>query len=261
MARRHPVEPLERIGLIAGAEFVKPILGLGKLGKKLGGNFRAYFVAAWADGRADCGDHVGRFGAVFELHAAERFHRDAAQGAAPAGVNRGNHAIPGVDQEDGDAIGGLDGEEQTGFGGGGSIAFARVGRTVSEGANQVGMKLAQRNELQLFSADSFPEPAAIFEDVFSRVPIHETEIQDGPTIDLADAAGTSAETVNEPRQLGERCSLENEHATGPAFDPLGRRLLCSFARELPARGREMFPPGHDSPSIIAFERRPKTGGG
>ncbi len=53
------VEPLDGIGLIAGAEFVEPLGGFGELGLKLGGDFGADFVAAAADGRADGGEELG----------------------------------------------------------------------------------------------------------------------------------------------------------------------------------------------------------
>jgi hypothetical protein len=55
MAGGHHVEPLERVRLVAGAEFVEEVGGVGKFCGEGGGDFGAYFVAAATDGRADRG--------------------------------------------------------------------------------------------------------------------------------------------------------------------------------------------------------------
>src|ERR1700730_17702996 len=55
MAGGHPVEPLERVGLVAGAEFGETVGGVGKFRGDGGGDCRAYFVAAATDRRADRG--------------------------------------------------------------------------------------------------------------------------------------------------------------------------------------------------------------
>jgi hypothetical protein len=109
VARGHHVEPLDRIGFVASAEFVEPFRSVGELGVELGGDFGANFIAAWADGWADGGEEVGRVGAEVHLHLADGFRGDTGQGAAPAGVDGGYGALFGVDEEDGDTIGGLDG--------------------------------------------------------------------------------------------------------------------------------------------------------
>jgi hypothetical protein len=118
----HHVEPLDGIGFVAGAEFVEPIGGIGELGVELGGNFGADLVTAAADRGADGGEKVGGLGFEVHLHLADGFDSDAGQGAAPAGVNGGYGALLGIDEKNGDAVGGLDTEEEAGAVGGGGIA-------------------------------------------------------------------------------------------------------------------------------------------
>ena len=49
----HHVEPLDGVGLVAGAKFVEVGGGVGELGEELSGDFGADFVAAGADAGAD----------------------------------------------------------------------------------------------------------------------------------------------------------------------------------------------------------------
>jgi hypothetical protein len=66
-------------------------------------------VPTSADAGADGGQEVAWVGAEVHLHFADGFGGDAGQGAAPAGVDGGDGASFGVNEEDGDAVGGLDG--------------------------------------------------------------------------------------------------------------------------------------------------------
>ena len=52
------------------------------------------------------------------------FFEDAGERAAPAGVNGGNGAVFGINEENRDAIGGLDGEEKAGSSCKRGVAFA-----------------------------------------------------------------------------------------------------------------------------------------
>ena len=118
MAGGHHVEPLDRIGFVAGAKLVEPFGGFSKLGEELGGDFGADFVAAATDGWADGGEEVGGRGFELHLHLADGFDDDASESAAPAGVNGGDGAFFGVYEENGDAVGGLYAEEKAGAVGG-----------------------------------------------------------------------------------------------------------------------------------------------
>lgn len=141
MAGGHHVEPLDGVGLVAGAEFLEIVGGVGELGEELGGDFRADFVAAAADGWADGSQEVARVGAEVHLHLADGFGGDAGQGAAPAGVNGGDGALFGVDEEDWDAVGGLDGQEEAGAVGDAGVTTAGVGWGGVEYVDYVGVKL------------------------------------------------------------------------------------------------------------------------
>jgi len=109
VAGGHHVEPLDGVGLVAGAEFVEVGGGVGELGEELGGDISADLIAAWTDAGTDGDQEVARVGAEVHLHLADGFGGDAGQGAAPAGVDGGDGAFFGVDEEDRDTVGGLDG--------------------------------------------------------------------------------------------------------------------------------------------------------
>jgi hypothetical protein len=127
VAGGHPVEPLDGIWFVAGAEFVEPFRGLGKLGEELGGDFGADFVAAPANRGADGGEEVGRPGLKLHLHLAYRFDDDALKCAAPTGVDGSDGALFRVYEENRDAVGGLHAEEKARTVGGGGVALARLG--------------------------------------------------------------------------------------------------------------------------------------
>ena len=149
MAGGHHVEPLDGIGLVTGAKLVEPFRGFGELREELGGDFGADFVAATADGWADGGEEVGGVGFVLHLHFADGLDEDALEGAAPSGVNGGDGALFGVDEENGDAIGGLDSEEKAGAVRGGGVAAARSGGCGVKKMDHIGVDLLERDELEI----------------------------------------------------------------------------------------------------------------
>ena len=114
VAGRHHVEPLERIGFFAGAGLVEIVGGVRELGCELDDEFGADFVTAGADGWADGGEEIGGIRMETGVEFADGFFEDAGESAAPTGVDGGDGAFLGVNEEDGDAVGGLDGEEQAG---------------------------------------------------------------------------------------------------------------------------------------------------
>jgi len=62
---------------------------------------------------------------------------------------------------------------------------------------------------------------AVLDDVFSAVPFGKTEIENFFAPHQADAAGPSAEAVDEPGEFCERGHLEDPNAADFAFDPVG----------------------------------------
>jgi len=141
MAWRHHIQPLNGIGLVTGAEFVEPFGGIGELGKKLGGDFGADFVAAAADGRPDGGKEVGGLGFELHLHLPDSLRNDALERAAPTGVNGGDGALFRIDEENRYTVCGLYAQEEPGAVRCGGIALARSGRCGVEKMDDVGMDL------------------------------------------------------------------------------------------------------------------------
>ena len=253
VAGRLHIEPLEGVGFFAGERLIKIAGGIGELGGKFGDEIGGNFIAARTDGRADGGEKMRWVAAKFELHAADGFLGDAGERATPTGVNGGNGAFFGIDEQDGDAIGGLDGEKKAGAIGGGGIASAGIRGLPRENVDDVRMNLLERNEIG--GAEGRLEFAAIGEDVFASVPFHETEIENFFGVERADAAEPGAKTVNEPGQFGKRNKLEDLQATGLAEAPRGTN-----ASSLRRRGRGLagttahpgcFFSRHNQTSIIA----------
>ncbi len=201
MGWRHHIQPLNGIGLVTGAEFVEPFGGIGELGKKLGGDFGADFVAAATDGGADSGKQIARLGFEMHLQLADGFDDDAPEGAAPAGMNGGDSALFGIDEENRNAISGLDAQEEARTVGDGGIALTGLGRCDVEKVDDVGMDLFKRNELQVGRAEGGLEAAAVFEDVVLGVPFGEAEIENSFAALTADTAGLGAEAVDEPGEF------------------------------------------------------------
>jgi len=174
VAGGHHVEPLDGVGLVAGAEFVEVGGGVRELGEELGGDFSADFVAAGADAGANGGQEVARVGAEVHLHFADGFGGDAGEGAAPAGVDGRDGAFFGVEEEDGNAVGGLDGQEEGGAVGDAGIATAGIGRWSVEEEDYVGVELLEIDEGEIGGTCGGLEAAAVFLDVFAGVPVRET---------------------------------------------------------------------------------------
>jgi hypothetical protein len=212
VAGGHPIEPLDGVGLVAGAEFVEPFGGLDKLREELGGDFGADFVAAGPDRGADGGDEVGGLGFELHLHLADGFDDDALQSAAPTGMHGGNGAIFRIDEENRDAIGGLDAEEEARTVRGGGIASARFGGCGVEKVDDVGMDLLQRNEFEVRRAEDRLKAAAVFEDVFLAIPFGKAEIENFFTVQRTDTARSRAEAVDEPGEFCECGDLKDLHA-------------------------------------------------
>jgi len=219
VARRFHVEPLERIGLFAGARLVEIIGSIGELRGKFRDEVGSNFVTARTNRRADGGQKISGLTAEFELHAADGLLGDSGESAAPAGMNGGNSALIRIYQEYRDAIGGLNGKEKAGTIRGGGIAFAKVGRQLGKNANHVRVDLLERDQFKIGGAEGGLKQAAIFEDVFAGVPFHEAEVKNFFGFERTNAAGAGAETVDEPGKLAKRGEFENLQTAGFAEMP------------------------------------------
>jgi len=124
-------------------------------------------------------------------------------------VNGGDGAFFGVDEKDGDAVCGLDGEEKAGRFGEGGVAFARRFGDGSERPDDGGMNLFEMDEREFLRAESGLEFFAVFEDVFAGVPIGEAEVENFLAVEIGNAAGSGAETVEEPGKFFKGVEFEN----------------------------------------------------
>jgi holo-[acyl-carrier protein] synthase len=272
VAGRHHVEPLEGVGLVAGAEFVEKFGGIGEFGGEVGGDFGADFVAATADRGADRGEEIFRVGFEFHLHLADGFDNDAGEGAAPAGVDGGDDAFFRIDYQHRGAIGRAHAEEQSLVVCGQCVAFGLLAWIRVDDPHDVGMNLVERHEIQIAGADCGLESLSVFVDVLALIPFHGSEIENFFAVDFADAAGAGAESVDEPGQLVERGGLDDGDAAVGAFGPVFRRRsftvtsrarlpfrragLCRLRFEFRlavgfAAARRCFRGGHNPVSIIA----------
>jgi hypothetical protein len=199
---RH-VEPLQRIGFIAGAWLIEIFGRISELRGELADEFGADFVTTGADGWSDSSEEISRLAAEFEVHPANGFFGDARERALPTRMNGGDSAFFGIYQKDGNAIGGLHREKHAGAIGGGGVTLARVRGRGVEKMNRVGVNLLERCERESLGGESSLQQAAVLGDVFARVPFHETEIQNLLAIESADAAGTRAESMHQPGKFAQ----------------------------------------------------------
>ena len=201
VAGGHHVQPLDGIGLVASAKFVEPFGGFGELGLKLGGNFGADFIAAATNGGADGGEEVSRFGFELHLHLPDGFDDDPLERASPAGMNGGDRALFWIDEENGDAVGGLDAQKEAGAFGDGGVALARFGGHGVEKMDDIGMDLFQGDKFAIGCVEGGLEAAAVFEDIFFSVPVGVAKIENFFAALIADTAGLGAEAVDEPGEF------------------------------------------------------------
>jgi hypothetical protein len=220
VARGHHVEPLQGIGFVASAEFIEPLFGAGELRSELGDEFGANLVATAANRWAESRENILGAGAEVHAHLAESFFRNASERPAPAGMNRGDGALLWIDQQNRNAIGRLHAEQQAGRVGERSIASAGPVRRRLNESHDGRMELAERNQPRLRCAESRLESLAILDHHFAMIPIRETEIQNAFTgFQGACAAGSRAETVDEPGEFPEQREFENLQAANGAQRP------------------------------------------
>ena len=90
-------------------------------------------------------------------------------------MNGGSRPGCRIDKKNGNAVGGLHPEEEARPAGGRSVAAAGFGWRGVEDVGDVGMKLLERDKRKIGCAESRLEAAAIFENIFTGVPVGEAE--------------------------------------------------------------------------------------
>ena len=124
-------------------------------------------------------------------------------------MDGGSGAFFGIDEEDRDAVGSLDAEEEAGSVGDRGVAFAGLFGGGGERPDDCGVDLLEIDEREFLSAEGGLEFFAVFEDVFASVPVGEAEVEDLLSVEIGDAAGGGAETVEEPGKFFEGVEFED----------------------------------------------------
>jgi hypothetical protein len=142
-------------------------------------------------------------------------------------VDRRDGAILCVSEKNWNAVRGLHSEEQMGTIRGGGISATWGGRSSVKEMNDVGVNLAESAECQVVCAESGLKAAAVLDNIFLGIPFRETEIEDLFASKIAHAAGARAESVHQPRDLGQGGCLNNSQIPGSNFGPFlrGRKAL------------------------------------
>ena len=122
--------------------------------------------------------------------------------------------------------------------------------------NGVGMKLQEGNQFEILRTDRGLQAPAVFFHVVARIPFRKSEIQDALAIELADAANARAETVHQPRQLGQRWDLQDAQAMLNTLGP----WRCARPSRVSLLGVFLLGPGslgchHERISIITVLAR------
>lgn len=222
MTRGLHVEPLQGIGLFAGAGLIEIAGSIGELRGEFWHQLRTHFITAGPDGRTESRKQIRRFAVELEPHAANRFFGDAGQRATPAGVHSSDSAILWIDKQNGHAIRRLHGQEQAWSVCGGGVAFAGLGRLRRKQTNEVRMDLLHRGEHEVSRPDRGLEQAAVFRDIFLCIPLQETEVEHLLVVECADAPRARAKTVDQPGKFLEGGKLQNLQAARLAEYPRSR---------------------------------------
>ena len=78
-----------------------------------------------------------------------------------------------------------------------------------EDVDNVGMDLLQRDEREVGAAEGGLKAAAVFENVFARVPVGEPQVEHFFAFKVGCSARPCRESVNEPRQFAQSASLQD----------------------------------------------------
>ena len=103
----------------------------------------------------------------------------------------------------------MDAEEEAGSVGDRGVAFAGFFGGGGERPDDCGVDLFEIDEREFLSAESGLKFFAIFDDVFACVPFGEAEIENFLSVEIGDAAGSGAETVEKPGKFFEGVELED----------------------------------------------------
>src|SRR5580698_90272 len=228
MPRRHHVQPLQRVRLVARPQLIKKFRCIGKLRGEIRRNLCPDFVAAPANRRPDRREQILRLRPKLHLHLPDRLRHDPCQRPAPPRVNRRHDALLWIDHQHRRTIRRPHSEQQSFAIRRERIALALLTRRRIENPNHIRMNLVQRHKIQIARANRRLKSLLVCFDVLALVPFHRAKIQNFFTIDLADATLPHGKSMRQPRQFVERGSLQRRHAALRPLDPILRaQFLCT----------------------------------
>jgi hypothetical protein len=199
---------LEKIGVQVPADSMEQIVRVRELGLEFREDLFPYGVAAGTDSGTYGDVEVLRVRSKLEAHPPNAVFDDAFHGSAPAGMEGGDDPAYGVGNKDGNTVGGLNSEQNSGLMGQNAVAFARWrrslgGRVRLRNDKQAGVNLAQRSEGGGGVArDRFGEETAVANDMLALILSREAKIQLTcgvfGCVGAGDTALTAAEAMPEP---------------------------------------------------------------
>jgi hypothetical protein len=116
--------------------------------------------------------------------------------------------------------------------------------------DDVAMALPQRYERPARGTNGAKELSPVRSDGFLTIPFRRAEIQDARFPERARAAGTRAESVNEPGEMLKASRAQKREAAGPGRVPSGtgtvgnRAIRGAAPASTPERFAELFHPMH-----------------
>lgn len=255
--KEHGVFSSHWIGIVDLAE---QIARMRELRFEFGENFFTNGVTAEANARTDGGDQVLRAGAEGETHGPDAGFDDTLDCSAPAGMKGGDGALLAIGNQHGNAVGGLNGEEQAGFRGHLSVSPVRMGApgVGADGVDdEVGVELTERDERRCgIGCNGLGEETPVAMDSFAIVDGGKTEVQlarQGGQTRGAVIVGTpgAVSTAQATLARGEACPKPGKVPAGDRepLDAVGcaernrwrsRELFGSVAFELGIAGRTRF---------------------
>src|SRR5580698_2305956 len=289
MPRRHHVQPLQRVRLVARPQLIKKFRCIEKLRGKIRRNLCPDLIAAPANRRPDRREQILRLRSKLHLHLPDCLRHDPCQRPAPPRVNRRHDALLWIDHQHRRTIRRSHSEQQSFAIRRQRIALALLTRRRIENPNHIRMNLVQRHKIQIARANRRLKSLLVRFDVLALVPFHRAKIQDFLAVEIADPTGSRGKSMHEPRQLVERRGLQNGDAPLCPLSPIlrawlprtrlrdglrarlrasifaGRRLQRPGFRRLhfdfrrAALARRCFLGGHNPVSIIAVGRHTGIG--
>ncbi len=199
---------VQQINVQVPADSMEQIVRVRELGLEFGEHLFPYGVAAGTDRGTDRGDKVLRARPKLELHPSDTVFDDAFHGSAPAGMEGSDDFAYGVGNKDGNTVGGLNSQQNSGLMGQDAVSFARWRRRLNGGVRlwndkQAGVNLAQRNEGGGgIARDRFSEETAVANDMLALILSRKAQIQLARgafrCVGSRETALTAAEAVPEP---------------------------------------------------------------